>query len=262
MITTGFILLLISASIKALVLFGLGVFFIQRWSKQEKKYYTDFPFLMSLVMLLFSLSKVYDIACYVIYSDNPNFILLNTPITNLLGKIRMALVMVTTFPYFILMLIIWFGQKRKLQYTIAIAWISIGSIAIFSISNYKGLQSFVSLITIPPILLSVFTYIIIHKNQRLPQINSLVLAIGWGAFMVAMLIRPVLSGVGTSGIDVWGLSWLCEIIEMITLIIIGFGFSKPAFYADKPENPINTHNHDSPKRSIPKKERELTQEIE
>jgi len=261
MITTGFILLIISASVKALVLFGLGVFFIQRWSKQEKRFYTDFPFLMSLVMLMFSASKIFDLACYVIYSETPNFVTLDTPMTDVLGKIRMLLVMVTTFPYLCLMLIIWFGQKRKIQLGIGISWISIGFLAIVSISNYSQLQSFIPLLTLPPILLSVITYIIIHRNQRLPQINSLVLAIGWGSFMLAMIIRPILSGVGSSN-DVWGFSWLCEIIEMITLIIIGLGFSKPAFYNEKLENITTTPAKEPVKTYIPKPNTELSQEIE
>ncbi|MHA1744808.1 MAG: hypothetical protein ACTSWW_02345, partial [Promethearchaeota archaeon] len=82
-----------------------------------------------------------------------------------------------------------------------------------------------------PILLSIVTFLIIHKNKRLPEINSLILAVGWILFVITQLIRPIWREIPSDSI--WGMTWIGELLEMATMIIVGIGFLKPAFYASK-----------------------------
>ncbi len=69
-----------------------------------------------------------------------------------------------------------------MQWGIGCLWLIISSFAILSASNYPQLLFYNSLIAIPPIILSIVTYFIINYQKRLPQINSLILAIGWCAY--------------------------------------------------------------------------------
>jgi hypothetical protein len=225
------ILLLIGASFKIVILSILTTLLWKKWNLQEKKYFTDFPFLTGLAMFLFFIAKFVDIWFYVTYPDNQR--VYSSTANDILLALKIRLIfspILSIAPYFLLMMIIWFEGKRKIQISLGGLWFLISFLMIILPNDYATIQSRIPIIILPPLILSVITYFIIHNQKRLSQINSLMLGISWILFIIAQMIRPSLQYMVTG---TYGFLWIAEIIESIPLIGIGLGYMNPAIYANK-----------------------------
>jgi hypothetical protein len=227
-------LLLLSAFVKAVTLIAISVFLLNKWLKQSQRYATDFPLLMAITFILYALGKFVDMYLYYRFSETPNLAELNDPDAFMFAKIRfMISPIMVVIPYFILMMVIWFEGRPKLQLGLGSVWAVLSIGAILSAQTLPQLYLLNSLIAMVPILLSIVTYLIINHQRKLPEINCLVLAIGWGLFVVAQFLRSSWLAMGTG---VWGLAWVGELVELGTLVIIAVGFTIPAFYDKERKN--------------------------
>ena len=228
---TNLILLFISAALKTVVLISLASFLMIKWFKQKLRYFTDFPFLNALGFYIFGLGKLLDIYLYYHFMDTPNLATLNDPTALLLGKIRFILSpILVVLPYFILMLVIWLENRKKIQKIIGIGWIVLSFVAVLLAKGYTQFLIFNLIIALPVIVLSVVSFAIIHHQHKLPQINSLFITIGWGTYLITQILRPIWISLGSSS---WGLTWIGEFLELISMVIIGIGFIRPASYFEK-----------------------------
>ena len=228
---TNLILLFVSAALKTVVLISLASFLMIKWFKQKLRYFTDFPFLNALGFYIFGLGKILDIYLYYHFMDTPNLATLNDPTALLLGKIRFILSpILVVLPYFILMLVIWLENRKKIQKTLGIGWIILSLIAVLLAKGYTQFLIFNLIIALPVIVLSVVSFAIIHHQHKLPQINSLFITIGWGTYLITQILRPIWISLGSSS---WGLTWIGEFLELISMVIIGIGFIRPASYFEK-----------------------------
>jgi len=228
---TNLILLFMSAALKTLVLLTIASFLLTKWLSQKLRYFTDFPFLNALGFYIFSLGKLLDIYLYYHFIDTPNLATLDDPTALLLGKIRFILSpILVVLPYFILMLVIWLENKKKVQKILGIGWIVLSFVAVLLAKDYTQFLFFNMIIALPVIVLSVVSFAIIHHQQKLPQINSLLISIGWGTYLITQIFRPIWISLGSSS---WGLTWVGEFLELISMVIIGIGFIKPASYFEK-----------------------------
>ena len=227
--------LLLSSGIKSLVLFFLSVTMYRKWHHQMKRYFSDFPFLMALTFGFYGLGKLLDTFLYYYFRNEVSLGSLATvqvPNAFLLTKIRFILSpILVIIPFTILMLEIWFVDRKRLQIAIGSIWTIFSFVSVIIFQEYNQLLLSNALITLGPILLSIVTFLIIHRNKRLPEINSLILAVGWILFVITQLIRPIWREIPSDSI--WGMTWIGELLEMATMIIVGIGFLKPAFYASK-----------------------------
>jgi len=225
--------------IKISVLFGFSRYMFIRWNNQEKKYYTDFPFLTVLATLFFGIAKIYDILLYSLFKNTPNIASLPNealPMT----KIRFILCpLIAILPYLILLFIIWFEGKRKVQFIFGISWFLASLIAILTAKNYNQLLSLITFVMLPPIVLSIITYFVLYSKHRFPQINSLMIGIGWILFSITQLIRPIWIDIKLNSNSTWGLSWLGEIVELLSFSLIVIGLIIPSSYAKNNENSRN-----------------------
>jgi hypothetical protein len=250
---TDLILLLASTTVKSIVLIGIGTFLIKKWNKQDQKYMTDFPVLMAMLFFIFGIAKIFDIYLYTRFSDTPNLAELNTPNALLIAKVRFLLSPVLcVVPIMVLMLIIWFGEKKKLQVLIGSLWATISIVSVLVAQNYPQLLSTISLVAFPPIIFSIITYGILYRQKKIPEINSKYLAIGWASYLVTQLIRPIWMTLGSGE---FGLSWLGELIELMTMVIVGLGYMKSASYNNVSESSgntelINKQNHKSSNENL------------
>jgi len=231
---TDFIILIISATIKVCVLFGFSRYMYIRWTHQEKKYYTDFPFLTVLATLFFGIAKIYDILLYSLYNDTPNIVSLPNealPMT----KIRFILCpLIAILPYLYVLFIIWFEGKKKVQIIFGISWFFASLFGIITAQNYPQLLSLITFIMLPPIVLSIITYFILHVKHRFLQINSLMIGIGWILFSITQLIRPIWIDIKLNNNSTWGLSWVGEIVELLSFSLIVIGLIVPSSYMKLP----------------------------
>ncbi len=233
---TNLILLFISAAVKTVILISIATFLINKWFNQKLRYATDFPFLNALGFYIFSLGKLLDIYLYYHFIDTPNLATLDDPNALLLGKIRFVLSpILVVLPYFILMLVIWLENKKKMQKILGIGWIVLSLVAVLLAKDYTQFLFFNMIIALPVIVLSIVSFAIIHHQQKLPQINSLLITIGWSSYLITQIVRPFWISLGSSS---WGLTWVGEFLELISMVIIGIGFIRPASYFDKNINEI------------------------
>ncbi len=225
---TNLILLILSTSLKSIVIFSLGTVLFRKWLKQNQRYYTDFPFLNSLGFYFYAIGKIFDIYLYIRFRSNDTSGIISDSLVLGFAKGRFILSpVIVLIPYVILMLVIWFQGKRKLQIGIGLGWASISLFAVLIAQSYQQLLIINVIIAFPPIFISIITFGIIHHQKRLPQINSLILMIGWSLYIGSQLIRSIWVNLGSG---TWGLSYVAELIEMVTFVIIGIGFMLPAFY--------------------------------
>lgn len=230
---TNLILLIGCTFLKIIVLIFLATLLFKKWLNQNQKYYTDFPFLNSLGFILFGIGKLFDIFLYIKFNETPISGVINDPVALNLAKARFLVCpIIVLIPYVILMIVIWFEGKKKLQIGIGSGWFFISVIAVLLANSYPQLLIINVAIAFPPILISIITFGIINHQKRLPQINSLILTIGWSFYVLSQLIRSIWFRLGSGA---WGLSWVGELVELSTLIIIGIGFMIPAFYCNQGE---------------------------
>ena len=225
---TNLILLILSTSLKSIVIFTLGTILFRKWMKQNQKYYSDFPFLNSLGFYFYAIGKIFDIYLYIRFRTNDTSGIISDSQVLAFAKARFLLSpVIVLIPYLILMLVIWFQGKKKLQIGIGLGWALISITAVLLARSYPQLLAINAVIAFPPIFLSIITFGIINHQKRLPQINSLILMIGWSSYVISQLIRTIWVNLGTG---TWGLSYVGELIELFTFVIIGIGFMIPAFY--------------------------------
>ncbi|MHA1584419.1 MAG: hypothetical protein ACTSVU_08965 [Promethearchaeota archaeon] len=228
-----FALLIFITILKIIVVIAMGSVLILRWKRQTKHYLTDFPFLMALTFFGYGLLKIYDVFLY-LYGRNMTFNELNSGYTSelaALAYIRMIFGTLSIIPYVILMLEIWFTEKKKIRNIVGVSWIVLNIIGIIFVKTYSQLLLINGFSVLAPILLSVISFIVINHNKKLAEINCLRLAWGWGIFIVLQLIRPIWRLFPSS--SGWGLTWIGELLEMLALIIVGIGFLTHASYSKK-----------------------------
>ncbi len=86
----------------------------------------------------------------------------------------------------------------------------------------------IGLLTAPVMVFSITTFVITYKQRKLPQIHSLILAIGYSLLTFAQFIRNIWIEMGPG---FYGKLWIGELFELCCLGIIAFGYLKPAPYA-------------------------------
>ncbi len=224
--------LIISVSIKIAVLFWLGIILLRKWICQERKFLTDFPLLTSLGFFILILGKFLDIYIYLNFDSLGNLEVITTEYALIVTRIRFLISpILVVLPYFILMMVIWFAERKKMQFLMSSIWVILSLISVFLAKTYTQLLLINIFVAFPVILLSIITFAFIHHRRRLPEINSQILAIGWSFYAITQIIRPLWKNIGSYP---WGLSWLGEIIELLALVLIGIGFATPALYDRTP----------------------------
>ncbi|MHA1777629.1 MAG: hypothetical protein DRO88_04330 [Promethearchaeia archaeon] len=231
----GFTSILLGTGLKVIGLFILAFIMFRRWRRQTKRYFSDFPFLMGLTFVMYAVGKIYDLLVYYYLSNGQPFKDLSeihSPYGLELIKLRFFFSpMLVIIPYVIIMLEIWMEGKVKWQVVITSSF-SVSSItAILICQTYQQLLLINASISVVPVLISVISFFLIYKRKRMPEINSLLIAIGQLLFIIFQFIRPIWATIG--GDPVWGLTWIAEIVETIPLILNGWGFLTPAPYADE-----------------------------
>lgn len=230
LISWDFGLLLSFSILKAIIVSSLAVNLYRRWKRQSIRYWTDFPWLMSVFFSIYALSKLFDVFLYYYMRDQPesgHIIDSTLQYAEFLGKSRILMSYFTLAPLVVLMLIIWFQHQSKIQMGCFLGWTIVSFIGILVAKTYSELLIANFVISILPLMISVVTYLVLHAKKKMGTINNLLLAIGWSLVLVTQIIRPIWSSMGTT---IWGMSWIGEIVETIPFLLVWYGFQHPAKY--------------------------------
>ena len=216
-------LLTLTIIIRMIVLVILGSFLIYKWLKSEKRFFTDFPFLMALSTFILVIAKAYDLYLYNFFGDS-DFDLYFTvdPILIWYAKVRWLIMMINTIPMIALLLSIWMADyEKKYYYLILIVFISFWTIYFVIAPTFEYIKNIHLILLLPVIILSIVTYLFLYKYRRLPEIHSLIIAIAWIAYLISSLLRPLFYTIGEPP---WGIIWVSEIMDLIIWSVMAMGF--------------------------------------
>ncbi len=219
-------LLIIISSLRVFTMDVISLLLFKKWMKAERRFLTDIPFLMGMFFLLFGIAKIIDVYIYYTFTLDQA----RTPEGELfnIGKTRAVFLALESIPMWTLAMLIWAPNKKKIQFSV-IAIVSIIYLyLILMMQDYRDLMISVPIIVIPVIIIHIITYIFLYSGRRLPVINSKWLIIGF----TWMLINSLLFGLfRTPEPQPWGYVWIHESIELVIVIILGYGFLTPSKYA-------------------------------
>lgn len=222
------------ATISRVVILSIfSIYFMRRWLQSEKRFYSDFPFLIAVTMIMLAVAKTYDIWLYDYIGTLDLELFTGTdPYYMLLARIRFLLIIANTLPLFFITVNIWFNEKTKTKYTLVISFPAIWVIYILLVPNYTYLKNAIAFMILPLCIISVVTYLFLYKNQRLPEIHSLIIGLAWLGYIVSSLIRPFLIETGPAP---WGYTWIAEFIDVViwSVMCLGYIIKPPYYHATK-----------------------------
>jgi hypothetical protein len=202
--------------LRVVVHFSCGVLLLRSWMSSKKHYISDFPFVLALMFLTLFVAKGVDL--YIMASFTPASTLVAYFIMLRLRYVIMAL---NTIEMLVIVLFIWNRSRNKVNIGIIAGYTAAWAIWLFFVNDFFSLSKSVYLV-VPVMILMVATFIFTYVQKRLTsKFNSLHVAIGVIVYVVSQLLRPALVTIG--GGD-WGMSWLCEVIDLAGWMLIFWGF--------------------------------------
>ena len=224
------VILIISSRI--LIVSGMAFYTFFRWFKQEEQYFSDIPFLFGLFFIFLVFGKTLDMFVAFIFFQ------LNASVVLVVLKIRYFIMILDFFPMIYLsseMILFSFSLKprykrltnerarNKTSLKFITLILIIEGIAGLIAPNSTILSIYYPIIVIPSLLTIVWLFYFAYKNKRLSQVNTLILTIGFGLYLISQIIRPLAQFIiGESAVFLI----FAETIDLIIFIIIFVGFSK------------------------------------
>ena len=223
-------------SARIIIVSGMALYTFYQWFKQEEQYLSDLPFLFGLYFVLLVFGKALDLFSAFIFFQLNEFIVLTVL------KVRFFIMVLNFFPMIYLsseMILFSFSLKprfknltnerkrNKISVRFIVVIILIESIAGILASNQRTLSIYYPIIVIPSLLTIVWLFNFARKNKRLSQINTLILTMGFGAYLVSQIIRPLAQFViGESAMFLI----LAETLDLIIFVVIFIGFYGKSHY--------------------------------
>ena len=226
----------LAISLRITIVSGMALYTFFQWFKQEEQYLSDLPFLFGLYFVLLVFGKSLDLFGAFIFFQ------LNEIIVLTVLKVRFFIMVLNFFPMIYLsseMILFSFSLKprfknltnerkrNKISIRFIVVVILIESIAGIMASNQRTLSIYYPIIVIPSLLTIVWLFNFAHKNKRLSQINTLTLTMGFGAYLISQIIRPLAQFViGESAMFLI----LAETLDLIIFVVIFIGFYGKSHY--------------------------------
>ena len=220
----------LAISLRITIVSGMALYTFYQWFKQEEQYLSDLPFLFGLYFVLLVFGKALDLFGAFIFFQLNDFIVLTVL------KVRFFIMILNFFPMIYLsseMILFSFSLKprfknltnerkrNKISVRFIVVIILIESIAGILATNQRTLSIYYPVIVIPSLLTIVWLFNFARKNKRLSQINTLTLTIGFSAYLISQIIRPLAQFViGESAMFLI----LAETLDLIIFVIIFLGF--------------------------------------
>ncbi len=234
----GMDLVVIIVLVRILILFGSSMYMLYKWFKQEKQFLSDLPILFAIFFLLLTFGKMIDLFFDFTYSyfiDSLNLLVIKIRYFIIIFTVLPLIYLSITMILFRLSLMDKFQKLRnektrnKTSSIIAIVIIIVESVAVIIVPDAPSISILLPAVVIPSLLVIVWLFAFSHRNKRLSQVNSFVLMIGFAAYLLSQILRPVfqrLLGENTAYIN------LSELIDLVIFIVIFIGFYLEANYKE------------------------------
>ena len=233
----GTLVIVLTIGIRISIVSLMAIYTFYRWFTQEKQYFSDIPFLFGVFFLLLIFGKSLDLFIDFSYFQLDSGLLLLVMNARYLIAIFNLLPMIFLSIYMILISLSVkerfnklsnekYLNKIRLRILVIVVVIEIFvDIFILSIDNAPIIYP----ITILPSLITiVWLFNFAWRNQRLSQVNTLILMIGFGLYLITSILRPFIQFIiGESPLFVI----TAEAIDIIIFLIIFIGLYKKSNYS-------------------------------
>jgi len=188
----GMDLVVIIVLVRIVILFGSSMYMVYKWFSQEKQFLSDLPLLFALFFLLLTFGKMIDLFfnfTYRYFVESLNLLVI---------KIRFLIIIFTVLPliYLSITMILFSlslrdkfqklkdeNTRNKISLIIILLILIVESTAVIIIPDTPSISILLPAVVIPSLLVIVWLFAFSYKNQRLSQVNSLVLMIGFAAYL-------------------------------------------------------------------------------
>ena len=224
-------------SLRIVFVSGMGLYTLYQWFKQEERFISDMPFLFALFFILLVFGKVLDLFVDFIFFQHDLELVLIVLKARYLIMIFDFLPMIYLSSEMILFSLSLRNRfkrlsdkkyQNKVRTRVLVALLLIEAIAGILAPNVRILSMFYPIIVIPSLITIVWLFRFAYKNKRLSQVNTFILTVGFGMYLISQIIRPLIQFIiGESPLFLI----IAESTDLLIFIIIFIGFSKKANYA-------------------------------
>ncbi len=194
---------------KVTVLFALSTLLFWKWGRAERRFYTDFPFLIALAILFIAFGECMEI---IVHSGLAVF-------TLELFKLRASITGISMLMILFIIIRIWLAENMRIGWVL----MAIFAITFFTAIALAPTMELAQLFAIAflPIIMIVFviTFLWAWRLRRLPDVHSLVLVLGVIILMTAQVIKAVLQVIGLAY-----LVWITELVDLLGYTILATSF--------------------------------------
>ncbi|MFX1365874.1 MAG: hypothetical protein ACFE9Y_13235 [Promethearchaeota archaeon] len=229
--------------IRIIIVSLMTIYTFYSWFKQEKQYFSDMPFLFGNFFLLLVFGKLLDLFGDFSYNQNEelNFIVLKVryfiAIFDLLPMIYLSIYMI--------LISLSLNEKykkytdekllNKIKIRILILILMIEIIAGIIIPTIEILSLIYPIIVIPSLITIAWLFYFAWRNQRLSQVNTYILMIGFSLYLISSILRLLIQIIiGESPLFVI----IAESIDVLIFIIMFIGFYKESDYSTQEQQNI------------------------
>jgi hypothetical protein len=231
--TLGIVLIM---GIRISIVSLMALFTFYSWFKQEKQYFSDMPFLFGSFFLLLIFGKALDLFIDFSYFQLDSGLLL------LVAKARFLVAIFNLLPMIFLsieMVLFSLSLKtrfkgltnektlKKVKLRILILIVAIEIIMGLFILTVELSPILYPIIIVPSLITIVWVFNFAWRNQRLSQVNTRILMIGFGLYLITSILRPLIQFIiGESPLYVI----IAESTDIVIFLIIFIGFYKKSNY--------------------------------
>ncbi|MFW9988646.1 MAG: hypothetical protein ACFFC3_08325 [Candidatus Odinarchaeota archaeon] len=229
--------------IRIIIVSLMTIYTFYSWFKQEKQYFSDMPFLFGNFFLLLIFGKLLDLFGDFTYYQNEelNFIILKAryfiAIFDLLPMIYLSIYMI--------LISLSLNEKykkytdekllNKIKIRILIIILLIEIITGIIIPTIEILSLIYPIIVIPSLITIAWLFYFAWRNQRLSQVNTYILMIGFSLYLISSILRLLIQIIiGESTLFVI----IAESIDVLIFIIMFIGFYKESDYSTQDQQNV------------------------
>ncbi len=233
----GTLEVVLTIGIRISIVFLMSVYTFYSWFKQEKQYFSDIPFLFGVFFLLLIFGKLLDLFI------NFSYFQLDSGLLLLIMKARYFIAIFDLLPMIFLsiyMILISLSVKErfnkltnekylnKIRLRILVIVIAIEIVVDIFILSIKNAPIIYPITIVPSLITIVWLFNFAWRNQRLSQVNTFILMIGFGLYLITSILRPLIQFiVGESPLFVI----TAESIDIFIFLIIFIGLYKKSNYS-------------------------------
>jgi hypothetical protein len=224
-------------SLRIVFVSSMGLYTLYQWFKQEERFMSDMPFLFALFFILLVFGKALDLFVDFIFFQHDLELVLIVLKARYLIMIFDFLPMIYLSSEMILFSLSLRNRfkrlsdkkyQNKVRKRVLVALLLIEAITGILAPTVRILSMFYPIIVIPSLITIVWLFRFAYKNKRLSQVNTFILTVGFGMYLISQIIRPLIQFIiGESPLFLI----IAESTDLLIFIIIFIGFSKKANYA-------------------------------